>query len=79
MEREMLKDLLTFDPGTFRPADLLWGWKQIAFEMGVSEDTLQRWCKAEEIPLPRFGVPGKRRRVYLPRIKVMVLRAAFHG
>ena len=76
-EREMVEQLLDFDRAKVRRQDCLVTWKEIADELGVSEDTLQRWCKAMGIEFPRFGPSSSRARVYLPKTKITVLRTLY--
>ncbi len=75
----MVEQLLDFDRSAITRQNMAWGWKEIAWELGVSEDTIQRWCKARGLELPRWGGNGKRRRVFLPKAKILLLRAYFTG
>jgi hypothetical protein len=69
----MVKQLLDFDRSKVRRAEVVISWKAIAFELGVSEDTLQRWCVAQRISLPHWG-PARRSPVFLPRQKIVILK-----
>ena len=76
MDLKLKRELLDFDRSRVRPEDCLISWKAIAAEMGISPDTLQRWCDDHSIALPHWG-PFPRSPVYLPRAKVVVLRTLY--
>jgi len=71
---ELVRMLLDFNPAEIAPDDALRGWKEIAFVAGYSEDTLQRVTAELEITLPRWGRPGRTTPVFLPKVKVVILR-----
>ncbi len=72
--RTLIDELLDFDPAEKGPGELMIGWKVIAAATGFSEDTLQRCCNAHQIELPRWGPPTDRSPVFLPKVKVTILR-----
>jgi hypothetical protein len=72
----LMDKLLDFERAKVRRSDCLISWKSIAFEIGVSEDTLQRWFDGRGVRLPRWG--GRTRSpVFLPRGKIVILKALF--
>lgn len=75
----MVDKLLDFDPAEQRPSDVLVGWKSLSVATGYSEDTLQRCCVALKIELPRWGRPSPTAPVFLPRVKVTILRRLIMG
>jgi hypothetical protein len=77
--KDLLEQLLDFDRSRVKKDDCLVSWKAIAGEVGVSEDTLQRWCLAHDLELPRWGPPGKLSPVFIPRAKVHVLKKVLFG
>lgn len=77
MEERLVDKLLDFDRTRVRREECVITWKAIADELGVSEDTIQRWCDANHLQLPRWGPPGRRSPVFLPRGKIMILKSLY--
>ena len=71
-------DLLDFNPHEYKREQCIVTWKCLALEVGVGEDTLQRWFAARKIELPRWG-PHDNSPVFLPKGRVMVLRVLYFG
>jgi len=72
----MVEQLINIDAAKFQRRDIVVSWKSIAFEIGVSKATLQRWCEANGIDLPHWG-PLKRSPVFLPRAKIVILKTLY--
>ncbi len=72
----MVEQLLNIDPARLARKDVLVSWKEIAFEIGVSEDSLQRRCEELGITLPRWG-PRPTSPVFLPRGKILILKTLY--
>ncbi len=72
----MVEQLLAFDRSKVRRQDAVISWKSIAYEVGVSVDTLQRWCDGKEITLPRWG-PRPTSPVFLPRGRIVILKTLY--
>lgn len=79
MGKGLVEQLLDFDRTRVKRDECVISWKALANEMGVSEDTLQRWCVRLGIILPRWGPAGPRAQVYLPKGKLMLLKASYFG
>lgn len=76
---DLLVELLNFDRTTMKRTQCLVSWKEIAFEVGVGESTLRRWALDKEVELPRWGPPGGKSPVFVPRSKVAVFKALLFG
>lgn len=74
MRETLVEQLVDFDPCGQKVEHVLIGWKAIAEAVGFSEDTVQRYCVRLKIVLPKWGPPGLRTPVFLPRQKVTILR-----
>ena len=79
MNVQLKRELLDFDRTRVRPDECVVSWKGLAREVGVSEDTLQRWCAQHRIELPRWGPFALKSPVFLPRVKVQILRELYFG
>lgn len=75
-EREMVEKLLEFDRAKLRRDDIVVSWKELAFEVGVSPSSLQTRCRDLGVTLPRWG-PADKSPVFLPRGKIMILKALY--
>lgn len=76
MEERLVDKLLDFDRTRVRRDECLVSWKAIAYEIGVSEDTIQRWFSARRLTLPKWG-NRDRSPVFLPKGKLLILRTLF--
>ena len=79
MDQGLRRDLLDFDRTRVKPDECVISWKALSRELGVSEDTLQRWCAQHRIELPRWGPFALKSPVFLPRVKVQVLKSMYFG
>jgi hypothetical protein len=73
-----MADLLGFNPHEQKREECVITWKCLALEVGVSADTIQRWFTIRQIQLPRWG-PFDNSPVYLPRVKMAVLKTLYFG
>lgn len=72
----MMDQLLDFDVVKVRREEAVISWKTLAFEVGVSKATLQRWCRERRIVLPHWG-SADRSPVFLPRGKIVILKTLY--
>jgi len=77
-ERGMIQQLLKFDRIKVKRNEAVISWKTLAFEVGVSKTTLQRWFEARGIELPRWG-STPRSPVFLPRGRIAILKVLYFG
>jgi hypothetical protein len=75
-EREMIEQLNNIDPARLTRKDVVITWKELAEEVGVSDDSLQRRCLELGINLPRWG-PRRTSPVFLPRGKIVILKTLY--
>lgn len=75
-EREMVEQLLDFNIAEISREEAVISWKALAFEVGVSKATLQRWCIGKGIELPHWG-PADQSPVFLPRGKIVILKTLY--
>lgn len=79
MEARLIQQVMDFEAAQLRPAQCVFKWRGIALEVGIAESTLRRFFSARGIRLPRWGVGGRGGGVFLPKAKIILLRAAIFG
>lgn len=72
----MVEQLTNIEAAKFARKDVVITWKELAEEIGVSEDSLQRRCFELGINLPRWG-PRPTSPVFLPRGRIVILKTLY--
>jgi hypothetical protein len=75
MEVKLKKQLLDFDATQLSAEECVFKWDTIAQEVGFSESFVRRFCAENSIKLPRWGLGMTGGPVYLPKLKVPLLRS----
>ncbi len=71
----LVKVLLDFEPSEQEPANIVRSMKALADAAGFSVKTVRRTLEKYGVQLPVWGTPGGSAPVFLPKGKLMVLRA----